>query len=121
MNLAKLIEWQWSDYEDKHRNRTNLLIHIVAVPLFWVGIFEILGALTLMLFGVPTFRMIFWALVLMGIALGAEAYGHSLEGSAPHPAKDKAELIQRLVVEQLVNFPRFVLTGGWLRNLKAPG
>jgi hypothetical protein len=41
-----------------------------------------------------------------------------MEGSPPHPAKEKVELLQRLVVEQLINFPRFVLTGGWFRNLK---
>ena len=29
-----LLAWQWSDYVAKHRDRSNLLIHIVAVPLF---------------------------------------------------------------------------------------
>ena len=35
--FSELLDWQWSHYPENHRNRTNLLIHIVAVPLFWVG------------------------------------------------------------------------------------
>ena len=119
MTLGQLIDWQWSDYDDKHRNRNNLLIHIVAVPVFWIAGFEVLGALSLMLFGVPgTFRMIFWAAVLIGLSLGAQAYGHSLERSAPHEAKNGTEFAKRVLVEQFFNFPRFVLSGGWFRNLK---
>ena len=30
----RLLQWQWSDYSAKHRDRTNLRLHIVAVPLF---------------------------------------------------------------------------------------
>ena len=34
MIRPNLLAWQWSDYVAKHRDRENLLIHIVAVPLF---------------------------------------------------------------------------------------
>src|SRR2546427_12259126 len=34
MIRPRLLEWQWSDYSAKHRDRINLLLHIVAVPLF---------------------------------------------------------------------------------------
>src|ERR1041384_1563663 len=30
----RLLAWQWSDYTAKHRDRGNLLLHAVAVPLF---------------------------------------------------------------------------------------
>ena len=40
-----LLEWQWSDYPAKHRNRVNLLLHIVAVPLFQIGTVILLYAL----------------------------------------------------------------------------
>jgi len=39
MSVQQLLRWQWSDYAAKHRSRANLLIHIVAVPLFQVGTF----------------------------------------------------------------------------------
>jgi uncharacterized membrane protein YGL010W len=33
----RLLAWQWSDYTAKHRDRGNLLLHVVAVPLFQLG------------------------------------------------------------------------------------
>ncbi len=32
-----LLEWQGRDYSAKHRDRINLLLHIVAVPLFQIA------------------------------------------------------------------------------------
>ncbi len=40
-----LLDWQWRDYSDKHRSRTNLLLHIVAVPLFQIGSVVLVWAL----------------------------------------------------------------------------
>ncbi len=40
-----LLDWQWWDYSDKHRSRTNLLLHIVAVPLFQIGSVVLVWAL----------------------------------------------------------------------------
>jgi uncharacterized membrane protein YGL010W len=31
---ANLLQWQWADYAAKHQHRANLLMHIVAVPMF---------------------------------------------------------------------------------------
>jgi hypothetical protein len=35
------------------------------------------------------------------------------------PFDGAADFVSRFVVEQWVTFPRFVLSGGWRRNLKA--
>lgn len=119
MTFQELLDWQWSDYADKHRHRTSLLIHIVAVPVVWWAAVQAFGALMLLLLGVPgAFRMLFWAAVLIGLSLFAQARGHALEASPPEPFGSPAEALRRLVAEQFVTFPRFVLTGGWLRNLK---
>ena len=119
MNLEELIEKQWSDYADRHRNRTNLLIHIVTVPVVWIGAFQFLAGLFLLLLGVPgAFGMLFWAAVLIGVALFAQARGNAMESKPPVAVADPAERAKRIVVEQFINFPRFVLTGDWLRNLK---
>ena len=43
-----LLAWQWSDYAAKHRDRGNLLLHLVVVPMFQLGtVILVLGAATL--------------------------------------------------------------------------
>jgi uncharacterized membrane protein YGL010W len=37
MSVGELLRWQWQGYPRYHQSRANLLIHIVAVPLFLVG------------------------------------------------------------------------------------
>jgi len=45
MIRRNLLAWQWSDYAAKHQDRVNLLVHLVAVPLFQVGtLILVLGA-----------------------------------------------------------------------------
>src|SRR2546428_10503922 len=44
MIRPRLLEWQWSDYSAKHRDRINLLLHIVAVPLFQIATIVMVGA-----------------------------------------------------------------------------
>ena len=107
-----LLAWQWSDYADKHRSRANLLIHIAAVPVFQVGsllvVWGVLGfALAVAAVGA--------AFVLASVAL--QGRGHRLEAVAPTPFDGPGDFVARLVAEQWITFPRFVLTGGWYRNL----
>lgn len=98
----------------KHRSRANLLIHIVAVPLFQVG--------TLLLVCSALQR----AAVVAGLSvaclvasLAMQAQGHRLEAEPPAPFRGAGDLIRRIVAEQWITFPRFVLSGGWYKNLKA--
>jgi hypothetical protein len=37
VGIAELLRWQWQGYERYHGSRTNLLIHIVVVPVFLLG------------------------------------------------------------------------------------
>jgi hypothetical protein len=112
MTLVDLLEWQWSDYAQKHRNRTNLLIHILAVPLFVLASLSLLGALLRL--------AILNALVagaLLGLSLFLQGKGHALEKSAPVPSQGGADFLRRILAEQFITFPRFVVSGGWRRNL----
>jgi hypothetical protein len=119
MKFLDLVEKQWDDYSDRHRNRNGLLIKLVAVALFWFVGFQLIGGLLLMLLGVPgAFGMLFWALVLGGISLGAQQAARSMERGPQERAKDPAELVQRILADQFINFPRFVLSGRWLKNLQ---
>ena len=113
MIRPNLLAWQWSDYVAKHRDRGNLLIHIVAVPLFQVA--------TLVLIGAALGRSLTVAIVAiaaMAVALVLQGRGHRREPEAPTPFDGAADFVSRFVVEQWITFPRFVLSGAWSSNLR---
>ena len=117
MIRQRLLEWQRSDYAAKHRNRTNLLVHIVAVPLFQVGT-VILAYAVIRISGAAASL----GVVCLVAALLAQGRGHKLERETPAPFDGAADFVSRFVAEQWVTFPRFVLSGGWLQGLRAgPG
>lgn len=114
MTFSELLDWQWSDYDKRHRNRINLIIHIVAVPLFWLGTFNVVTAVL--------FEGALHALggaILVGLSLFAQGRGHEMEALPPTPFDSRWEFVRRIAAEQFVTFPRFVVSGGWLANLKA--
>jgi phage terminase small subunit len=108
-----LLDWQWRDYSDKHRSRTNLLLHIVAVPLFQIGCVVFVGALI-----ARSGMGAGGGMLGMAAALMIQGRGHRREREAPVPFDGAADFVSRFVAEQWVTFPRFVLSGGWRRNLK---
>jgi Protein of unknown function (DUF962) len=107
-----LLAWQWSDYAAKHQNRLNLLLHIVTVPLFEIGTLILLSA-ALTRSGSATVVG-----VVMMVGALAQGRGHRLEPETPAPFDGAADFITRFFAEQWVTFPRFVLSGGWYRNLR---
>ena len=110
---AHLLAWQWSDYPAKHRDRGNLLLHIVAVPLFQLGTLALAWAAV-----AGSIRVGPVALFAMVAALVLQGRGHRREPEAPTPFDGAGDFLSRFVAEQWVTFPRFVLSGGWLRNLR---
>lgn len=107
-----LIAWQWRGYADNHRDRGNLLLHIVAVPAFIAGM---LAAVRLAVAGQWTGVAI--ALLFAVAAFAVQGIGHKRERVAPVPFDGPFDFIGRVFVEQFINFPRFVLSGQWTRNL----
>lgn len=108
-----LLAWQWSDYAARHRSRANLLLHIVTVPLFELGTLLLIWSI-----------VAGWAagvglgLASLVAALVAQGRGHRGEVERPTPFDGPGDFVTRFVVEQWVTFPRFVLSGGWSRNLR---
>ena len=103
-----VVSWQWRVYPSAHRDRRNLIIHAVTVPLFPIG-------LILMAAGLARFAplsTVFGAALVLG-AIVAQGRGHRLEREAPQPFRSALDGLVRLVVEQFVTFPRFVLRGGF--------
>ena len=107
-----IAAWQWADYERYHRDRTSLVLHMVGVPMFIAGT---LAALRLALAGFLPGAA--FALVVAAAGFAIQGVGHKRESVPPVPFEGPGDFLSRLFVEQFVTFPRFVLTGGWLRNL----
>src|SRR2546422_3789646 len=105
----RLLAWQWSDYTAKHRDRGNLLLHAIAVPLFLLG--------TLALVTREGVAAVF-AVAGMGVSVLLQGRGHRRERETPAPFEGAGDFVSRFFVEQWGTFPRFVLSGGWLRNFR---
>ena len=118
MGAGQLLRWQWEGYSRYHQSRANLLIHIVAVPLFLLGTVAFVVAVVQL------------SLVLLAVAAGCivvavalQGRGHRLEAVPPEPFTGPLNFVSRLFLEQWVTFPRFVITGGWgaaLRKVREP-
>ena len=98
-------------YSHVHANRTNLLIHSVAVPLFILAHVGLGAAIT--------YRKPLPALTCVGVAmasLGLQRKGHDLEVQAPEPFSSGRNFATRLYTEQFYTFPKFVLSGEFQKN-----
>ena len=116
MIRRNLLAWQWSDYAAKHQDRVNLLVHLVAVPLFQVGtLILVLGA------GIGSALAIGLGVGCLVAGVLIEGRGHARERERPTLFAGPLDFASRFVVEQWITFPRFVLSGGWRRNLRAAG
>ena len=112
MPLGQLAAWAWRETPPVHRSAGNLLIHIVAVPLFVLG-----HALLVAGIAARWFLLIGMSCVVVSIAL--QRVGHSLEPQAVHRFAGPRDFVRRLYVEQFCNFWRFLLSGAWFASLKA--
>ena len=109
--MMALLAWQWQGYARYHQNRMNLLLHIVAVPLFLVGsVLVVVGVIRLS----PLLAIA--GIAAMGVSLFLQGRGHRLEAVPPEPFTGPTNAIGRLFLEQWLTFPRFVISGGWARN-----
>jgi hypothetical protein len=116
MGISQLLRWQWEGYPKHHQSRPNLLIHIVAVPLFLFGTIVLVGAIAQLC---VSLLAVAFGCILAAVALRGR--GHRLEAVPPEPFSGPLNFVSRLFFEQWVTFPRFVLSGGWLEALrKAP-
>jgi 2-hydroxy-palmitic acid dioxygenase Mpo1-like len=103
-----------ANYENVHRSRTNLAIHILAVPIF-----DLIGLA--MVVALARGRFTSAGLLALGllISFGVQGIGHRLERNQPEPFRGPLDVVRRILLEQYYRFPRFVLTGAWLRAWRA--
>ncbi len=106
----------WSDYERVHANRRNLLIHLLAVPLFDI-------ALPVAVISIARGE---WILAVVSVlaAIGSMALqrlGHSKEANEAKRFNGPLDFLQRWLSEQYFKFPVFVITGRWWRQYITAG
>ena len=105
---------QLAGYPRVHTTRTNLLIHIVAVPVFDLAIVGTVASLA-----TRSWIAAAGGAVVAVAAFAAEGRGHAIEPEAPAPFAGPGDVVKRIFAEQFITFPRFVLSGGWGRAFQA--
>lgn len=103
---------QWQGYPQTHSDRTNLLLHALSVPIFLGGAVALVCA--------PWVRgwVALAGLGAMIVSLGVQGRGHAMEKRKPDAFSGPVDAIARLLSEQCITFPRFVLSGGFRRRWK---
>ncbi|HTS81784.1 MAG TPA: terminase [Myxococcaceae bacterium] len=99
------LAWQWSRYPPTHRDRRNLLVHALTVPVFQAGTVALVTA---------PFVSGWLALagaVAIAAVMGVQGRTHRLERLPPSPFRGPGDVVARFFAEQWVTFPRYVASG----------
>jgi hypothetical protein len=102
------------DYPRFHKNKTNLLLHIVMVPVFVVGVVYALWAALQ-----GRWLAAVLALLLPLVSIAIQGVGHKKEPNPPLPFDGPGDFVKRIFSEQFYKFPKFVLSGEWLRAVRS--
>jgi hypothetical protein len=113
MDPTALLRSQWEGYPRYHQSRQNLLLHILFVPLFLVGNVVLLIALA-----EARWLLALGAVALTALSLAIQGRGHQQEPLRPEPFTGPFNAVSRIILEQWVTFPRFVLSGAWMRAVR---
>jgi hypothetical protein len=107
------VRIDWSEYVRVHADRTNLLLHLFAVPLFAGSFIVMVG------YGVRGDWISVLAVAAVAIvAMALQGRGHRTELETPRPFTGPANFVSRWFAEQFFIFPAFVLTGRWWRQYR---
>jgi hypothetical protein len=114
MSIPRLLRWQWEGYPRYHRSRANLVLHIVVVPLFIIANVALVVALV-----ERAWLMAVVAIAAMFVSVALQGRGHRQEPTPPEPFTSPVNALSRIFFELWITFPRFVLSGGWSRAMRA--
>lgn len=106
---GSLLAWQWSNYPAGHRDRRNLLMHALTVPVFQVGTVAVLLSPFVDGWLAPA------GLGAMLAAVALQGRTHRLEQKAPIPFRGPGDVVARFLAEEWLTFPRYIATGGFAR------
>lgn len=106
--MPQLIRVQWDGYSRYHQDRANLLLHVVAVPVFLVANVALVAAVIR-----GSWLGAIGAVAIMVASIAAQGRGHRWEPVPAQPFKGPFDAVARIFCEQWITFPRFVLAGRW--------
>jgi len=113
MGFPELVAWAWRETPPVHKNATNLVIHLFAVPLFVMGHAWLVAGIVFD----PWLALVALACIVVSLLL--QRFGHSLEQTAVPPFTGPRDFLRRLYAEQFCNYWRFLFSGRWYASLKA--
>lgn len=113
MSFPELLSWAWKETPPVHENGKNLLIHIVAVPLFVLGHILLVAGILIS----PWWLVA--SILSIVLSLSAQKVGHSLERKQVPPFTGAGDFLRRLYAEQFCNFWRFLFSGQWYASYRA--
>lgn len=108
------MHFDWSEYDRVHASRANLLIHLIAVPLF---IAAFVSLIKFLLQG--DWLSAAFALGMALLAMALQGNGHKREAQSPRPFAGPGDFLRRWFTEQFVVFPVFFVSGRWGRQFRA--
>lgn len=107
---------QIAGYHRVHHHRTNLVVHLLTVPVFLLGTIVVAyGAIT-----AHGWLALAGAAAMAG-AIGVQGRTHQLEAEKVAAFRGPLDVVARLFAEQWVTFPRYVASGGFARAWRAAG
>ncbi len=113
LSFRQLVEWAWRETPPVHKSGANLLIHLIAVPLFVAGhVLLIVGAILSWWLVAVALASILSSLILQGV-------GHSMERQQVPAFTGPRDFMRRLYAEQFCNFWRFLGSGQWYAHLRS--
>jgi hypothetical protein len=114
--MSNYFSSQLAGYHRVHHARTNLLVHILTVPVFLAGT---VGLAYAAVFG-PWWLAVA-SVAAMVAAIGVQGRGHAIEAERVAPFRGPADVLARLFAEQWITFPRFVASGQFAREWRDAG
>ena len=90
-----------------------MTIHIVAVPSFIASAVALAASLATRCWVVAGV-----SLLALGVAFLVQGVGHGREVNPTIPFTGPTDAVTRILSEQFITFPRFVITGAWRAALR---
>ena len=106
MRPEGLLAWQWSIYPSVHRDRRNLVVHLLTMPIFAAGLLAVPVGLVARAWMTAVIGVVSMIAVMI-----VQGIGHRLEKNPPPEFEGPLDAVRRSFAEQLVTFPRYVLSG----------
>lgn len=104
MSISDILHKQWADYPRVHATRANFVVHLLTAPVFMGGTVAFFWGFC----AVSVTLSVAGLLAMIG-AVAAQAWGHKKEGQPPAPFTSRTNAFARIILEQWVTFPRYVL------------